>query len=255
MPATIERQVAYRVWLKQIHDSPYVKQEGWDPNYIQLGDKQISRINIVTTVVGKFTSEDGNYAALTLDDGTDTIRVKAFGPDVKLMEKATVGAVIRFVGKIKQYNDETYLAPEIIKPLDDPNWLVLQRLELGKIEPRQGEELASEAPLIAQKPLSSAPKLAENVASSIDNRGSSKLAEGEPALANEASGESASPKGEQNISSQILAKIQEKDAGGGAPSAEIITEIGDETLAKEKITDLLASGEIYEPKKGFLKLL
>ena len=236
MPATIERQVAYKVWLKQIHESEYVKQEGWDPNYIKLGDKQVSRINIVVTVVGRFVADDGNYATLTLDDGTDTIRVKAFGPDVKLIEETKVGAVVRFVGKIKQYQDEKYLAPEIVKVIDNPNWLILHKLELGKIEPRTGDE---PAPIAQQKPLPSTPAQPKEVPS-------------EKTLS-EPNASDATP--EANISSQILALVAELDVESGAPTAGIISKIGDESLAKGKIAELLASGEIYEPKKGFLKLL
>lgn len=225
MPANVARQVAHRVWLKQIHESEYVKQEGWDPNFIKLGDKQISRINIIATIVGKFVADDGNYAALTLDDGTDTIRIKAFGPDVKFVENVNVGSVVRFVGKIKQYNDETYLSPEIVKLLEDPNWLILHKLELGKIDPRTGEEQVT-----LQKPLT------QVTSASVGKK--------------EATAES-----ESNVSAQVLKKIQQKDKGDGASCAEIITEIGNESLAKSKIAELLASGEIYEPKKGFLKLL
>ena len=80
--AEIQRQVAHKVWIKNIINSNYVKQEGWKPNYVEFGGKQVSRVNLLATAVSRFLSDDGNYGALTLDDGTETIRVKAFGPDV-----------------------------------------------------------------------------------------------------------------------------------------------------------------------------
>ena len=204
MQPQVQRQVAYKVWLSQIHNSDYVKQEGWNPSYINLGDKQVSRINIVSTVVGKFIAEDGNYATLTLDDGSDTIRVKAFGPDVRLVKDMRVGAVVRFVGKVKEFNEERYLAPEIIKELDDPNWIILHRLELGKPQVNEVVEVV--------EPTQKSPNLI-----------------------------------------QIISNL---DSGSGASIKEVIKEMKmEEKQAKEKIAELLASGDVFEPTKGKLKVL
>jgi len=208
MPATIERQVAYKVWLSDLHSAQYVKQEGWDPNYVTIAGKQISRVHIVATVVGKFMADDGNYGTLTLDDGSDTIRVKAFGPDVKLVENSEVGKLVRFVGKVKEYNSEVYLSPEIAREVE-PNWLIVHRLELGGVEPVSSDAVEEKI---------------------VDN--------------------------EENVNAKLLALIKEKDAGDGAATTEVVDALGVELdVAKPKIAELLASGEIYEPKKGMLKLL
>jgi len=317
MPATVERQVAYKVWLASLHGAEYVKQEGWAPNYVTIGGTQISRVHVVATVVSKFIADDGNYGALTLDDGSDTIRVKAFGPDVKRVEAAQVGKLVRFVGKVKEYNDEVYLSPEIIRAMDNPNWLIAHRMELGEMPPRaegtsgsgtssgmssgasrvsplQQQSLGVDAAFDSSKEDASSLKSvstpqtatnpatqpAEVIISEADITGDSKeapvtatgasttapeanivtdskLVAGKPEVATDskaAERSEASP--EESINAQILALIGELDAGDGASTDKLIEALGLEPeVAKPKIAELLASGEIYEPKKGMLKLL
>tara|TARA_Y100000310_G_C20646160_1_gene796707 strand:+ start:140 stop:808 length:669 start_codon:yes stop_codon:yes gene_type:complete len=222
MPATVERQVAYKVWLASLHSSEYVKQEGWDPNYVVLGGKQVSRVHVVATVVSKFVADDGNYGALTIDDGSETIRVKAFGPDVKRVENAKVGELVRFVGKVKEYNEEVYLSPEIVKPLNSPNWLIAHQLELGEMPARESTDTSS------TKQESLATDAIKEEKTVVD----------------------------ESVNTKILALIKELDIGDGAASDDVVKNLGVSLEeAKPKIAELLASGEIYEPKKGMLKLL
>lgn len=128
----IPRQTAYKVWISQILKGNFVKQEGFAPNYIEVNGKQISRVNILATVVAKFLSEDENYGTITLDDGTETIRMKAFGPDVQKIKNIKIGALVRAIGKVKQYEGEIYISPEVLRKVDDPNWIIVRRLLLGE---------------------------------------------------------------------------------------------------------------------------
>jgi len=259
MPATVERQVAYKVWLASLHSAEYVKQEGWDPNYVTLGDKQVSRVHVVATVVSKFVADDGNYGALTIDDGSDTIRVKAFGPDVRRVEQAKVSTLVRFVGKVKEYDNEIYLSPEIIRTLKDPNWLIAHRLELGVMPVRETHEI--ETAIAKQRPLAvnavSTPKTeakpTEVIIKDADIAPDDKET---PETEETNTGVKVGDSKEESINTQILALIKDLDKGDGAPSKEIIETLGmGSEVAKPKIAELLASGEIYEPKKGMLKLL
>ena len=256
MPSTgVERQVAFKVWLASLHGAEYVKQEGWAPNYVTIGGKQISRVHVVATVVSKFMADDGNYGALTLDDGSDTIRIKAFGPDVKRVEAAQVGKLVRFVGKVKEYNDEVYLSPEIIRAIDNPNWLVAHRLELGDMPPRAEGTRSGTAKFSAQQQSLGATPISTPQTEVKPAEVIIKASDIAPAATPEASATDSKPEGE-SINAKILALIGELDAGDGAPSLKIIESLGmGPEVAKPKIAELLASGEIYEPKKGFLKLL
>jgi len=211
-----KRQIAYKVWISDIANGNFIKKEGWEPSYIELEDKNISRVNIIATVVGKFISEDGNYGTLTLDDGTETIRVKAFGPDVSKISEVNLGKLIRFIGKVKKYEEEIYLSPEVLRELDDPNWVIIRRLELNK-------------PKIEKKKVEVIPeKEAEEEI---------KVKDGE-------------------INAKILKIIKELDKGEGADMDEVLNKTGlDLEDAKNFLFGLLKRGEVFEPKRGKLKVL
>jgi len=107
--------------------------EDFTPNYIidKLGRK-IARVNIVATVTDKFVSVDGRYMAITVDDGSGAIRLKIFADDVKDNSGINVGEVLLVVGKVRQYNGEVYILPEIIERVKDLNYIPLRNLEVLK---------------------------------------------------------------------------------------------------------------------------
>ncbi len=233
----IQRSIAYKVWISDIFSGNYVKQEGFNPNYVELDGKQISRVNVLATVVGKFMSDDGNYGAVTLDDGTDTIRIKAFGPDVIRIQETEIGKLVRAVGKIKEYNDERYLAPDFVSEITDPNWLTVWKLTLGEPKPTKAPK-----PIVSQatpedsidiKPTTETTPTQENTAIETP-----KTEENNPDLPN------------------LLEIISKLDSGEGAEIDSVIAECKlSEAEAKIIIVDLLKQGEIYEPRKGKLKVL
>lgn len=104
----------------------------WMEKYLELlnGDS-ISRARVMATVVSKFVSDDSKFASLILDDSTDTIRAKTWD-SVKLLEPINIGDITDLIGKVKYYNEEIYLVPDIIKRVEDPNMELLRRLELIK---------------------------------------------------------------------------------------------------------------------------
>ena len=216
----ITRSTAYRVRIADIINSQLIKQEGFNPSYIELGQNQVSRVNLISTVVGKYISDDENYSALTLDDGTETIRVKGFGPEVLKLKNVNVGQIIRLVGKIKEYNDEKYLTCEVASELD-PNWIIVNELELGK-------HVLIEKKVPAEKP-------AED---SVEQPITSDSSDGE------------------NLNIKILNLIKREDKGSGAMMEIILSKSGlSDKAAKDVLFALLKSGEIFEPKKGVLKIL
>jgi len=217
---TKKRLPSQKIWIRDILGSNYVKGQGWDPSYVEFHDNKISRAHLVATVVAKFLSEDGNYATITLDDGTETIRCKAFGPDVLKLRNLRVGSLVRFVGKIKEYNEERYLSPEIARELEDPNWIILHKLELGA--PAAGETTPEDVK----------PQISEDVAVEI--------------IKDE----------DLSVQKKIIDLIRESDAGQGADMTDVISKSKlEEDEAKNILIGLLKSGEIYEPRKGRLKVL
>ncbi|RZD31990.1 MAG: hypothetical protein CXT77_01070 [uncultured DHVE6 group euryarchaeote] len=216
----ITRSTAYRVRISSLINGEFLRQEGFNPSYIIIDENQVSRVNIIATIVSKYLTEDGNYCALTLDDGSETIRVKAFSAEVVNIKDIKVGSFVRFIGKVKHYNDETYLVPEVIKQGLDPNWLIVDHIELGKPEFKEVEEIPK---------TKSAPKEEPEVMEI---------------------------KSSDNPNTEIVKLINAHDSGDGAPMDDVMKNSKmDKNEAKDIILNLLKSGEVFEPKKGILKLL
>ncbi|RLI99743.1 MAG: hypothetical protein DRP06_02990 [Candidatus Aenigmatarchaeota archaeon] len=134
-----ERQVAHKMDIKTANMGKYVQidrtseEDKYTPNYVEMEDgTQISRVRILATVLDKYVSEDGNYASLTLDDTTDTIRCKIF-KELDIIETIEKGDLVDLIGKIKEYNGERYIQPEIMVRIENPNFEVLRVLELKKM--------------------------------------------------------------------------------------------------------------------------
>lgn len=128
---TQTRQIAYKVWIKDLVDGEYCKEEGeWDPNYVLIKDKKVSRVNVIASVINTFFNEDGNSGNLEIDDGSGTIQIRAWNEDVEILKRADVGDLILLIGRVRDYNNNRYLTAEILKVLSDPMWARIRRIEL-----------------------------------------------------------------------------------------------------------------------------
>lgn len=133
-----ERQVAKKLQIRTINSSKFIKinreveENKFTPNYIEIKGNKIARVRVLATIIDKFVSESGDYATLTLDDTTDTIRCKIFG-NLEIIENIEKGDLVDVIGKIREYNGEIYIQPEIIVKIKDPNFEVLRKLEIEKL--------------------------------------------------------------------------------------------------------------------------
>ncbi|MBI4149996.1 hypothetical protein HY488_01180, partial [Candidatus Woesearchaeota archaeon] len=145
----IERQTAVKVWVQQITKGQYVATSGWEPNYVLFRDRKITRANIMGVVVQKSNSNVLNYDYIIIDDGSDKVMVRVF-EDRQLLLDMRVGELVNIVGKPREYANEIYLVPEIIRKIDNPLWLEVRKRELERmptpIENGVKEVLAEETP-------------------------------------------------------------------------------------------------------------
>jgi len=127
----IERQTARKVRIVDLVSGEWVKKEGMEPSYVVTPRKDaVSRARIVATIVTKFISEDGNFASITLDDATATIQAKLWR-ETKLLTGANVGETVNLIGKVREYEGDIYVVPEIIRKVS-PDEESLFRLEVLK---------------------------------------------------------------------------------------------------------------------------
>jgi len=228
----IKRSTAYRIRLKNIVNSPYEKREGFNPSVIKFNNLEISRVNVIASIVGKYLTDDQNYCAITLDDGSETIRVKNFGAEVGVIKELNVGDIVRIIGKVKEYNEEKYIAGEISKVLN-PNWLIVNEIELS--DQKQTETDTSTTDSIN--------KVIETKTNSSENEEIISIS-------------SESSDSESSIKQKILQYLKNNDNGTGVIMDQIMTslDVSSEEV-KDSLYELLKVGEIYEPKKGILKIL
>jgi RPA family protein len=101
-------------------------------SFLELGDKKIVRVNILGNIVDKYESEgEKKYIFFTLDDGSGQIKLKSFGDDIVKFKEVQPGDTVVVIGVLRNFNNETYVSPEIIKE-QDPKYLLLRKLELEK---------------------------------------------------------------------------------------------------------------------------
>jgi RecJ-like exonuclease len=124
-----KRQTARKLWIRDLLGSSYIKEEGMKPNYVLLQDQsRASRINFFGAVVSVSTE---GLPSIVLDDGTGRIIVRAFEENAQL-NNLKIGDVIIVIGRPRQFNNEMYVLPEIIRVLPDIKWLEVRKRELAK---------------------------------------------------------------------------------------------------------------------------
>ena len=129
MPEAIKRQTAYKLRIGDLSKGKSIMEEG-RLRFIELGDRQIYRVNIIANIIERYLSEgEKKYLSFTIDDASGQVRLKVFGDDVERFKEISQGNTVRVIGIIRAYNNENYIFPEIIK-IVDPRHLLVRKLEL-----------------------------------------------------------------------------------------------------------------------------
>ncbi|MDO8740255.1 MAG: OB-fold nucleic acid binding domain-containing protein [Candidatus Woesearchaeota archaeon] len=131
MANEIKRLVAYKTKISSLINGKYFKEEGWASNYVLAGDNtKLSRVNIIGIVVAKNTDQNNKYSEVLIDDSSAKIGLRSFEKNAAL-ENAKIGDIVLVIGRPREFGNEKYILVEILKTLNDKDWLELRRLELG----------------------------------------------------------------------------------------------------------------------------
>lgn len=225
-----KRNTAYKFWIKDILQ-PDKEVEDGKINF-KIKNKEVYRVNIIANVILKYETEDKNYLALTLDDGSATIRLKAWKEDTELLKDINIGDILLVIGRVRDYNNEIYILPEIVRVLNDADWMIVRRLELTREfgKPEIEEEITEEKAVEQEK---ETPK--EEAEESVVE--------------------------EQVVSTQssrqkIMDIIETSSSEMGAEITEVIEKSGlDDKESEEIINELLKEGEVFSPRPGKVKLI
>jgi len=223
---TVQRNTAYKVWIADLISGRYVKgQEQFESGYVEIKGNKISRVNIVGGVIDKFLGN--NYVSVNLDDGSGVLRLKVWNEFVSLFSEVSVGDLVLIVGKVRDYNNSIYVAPEVVRKLDNPLWFKARKLELTKMygEVQRVENVTPEV----------------SVGNSEDDEMVMNVVE-------EKMGDSGSSR------EVLLSLIEKLDFGDGADLGEVVKKSGFNE-ANKIIEDLLRDGEVFEIHKGKLRVM
>ena len=210
-----KRQIAYKVRIKDIISGKYVREDGWQPNYVLFEeDKKISRVNLIGIIVARSTNE-GSYQNMLLDDGSGKISIRFFQPQ-NIQYDAGIGDAILLIGRIREYGSERYIVPEIIKKIENKVWIDVRKVELKQqtLIPLKKEEIFETEQKVPQEEI----------------------------------------KAETSPLQDIYNLIKKLDKGEGVDIEEII-QSSKENNVETIINNLLEKGEIFEIRKGRLKVL
>ncbi len=220
--AEFQRAVAHKIWISDLLNGSYTRgSEQFDIGYVEVLGLKIAKVNIIGSIVDKFSGENHTNAAI--DDSSGTLRLRCWGVDSNLLDNINVGDLVLVVGKVKEYNNKIFVSPEIIKKLDDPIWLKVRRLELIKAygETKQGG--GSSGTVV------------------IGNDSASDIVE-------ERVIDGASLRG------VVLSLIEKLDTGDGADVQEIVKRSGFDE-ASQVVEDLIRGGEVFELHKGRVRVM
>lgn len=221
MPEFQKRQTAFVVRISDILKGSYVKEEGWQPNYIKMGTKKVSRVNIIATVISK--PEEEPFKTMVVDDGA-RISVRSF-EEADVFKDFEIGDVVLIIGRPREYAQQKYVMPEIIKRVDE-RWAELRKLQLQRLELEEKEERALEVEEIKEEK-----KEEEEKEKEVEEE-----------------------KTRDTNMQHVFELVKELDKGEGA-DFEAVMNKADVQSPEKIIRALLEQGEIFELRPGKLKVL
>jgi len=149
----MQRQTAFKVWISDLVGKEFIIDESEQNfSYVLINDNKVSRVNIMATVIEKYNNEDNTYAVVVLDDSSGTIRIKFWREDTALITSVNVGDIINVIGRVRNYQDEIYVTPTIVKKLDS-TWFTVRKAELIKLygKPKKAESRNATENVVEEK--------------------------------------------------------------------------------------------------------
>ena len=133
MATTIERQTAYFTTISTLLNGNFIKAEAhMQPSFLRTASgKEMSRVHIIAVIVG---FGDGSEA--TLDDGSGKITCRSFD-NPALFSAFNLGDIVRVIGKVRAYNEQQYLIPEIVKKITNKQFVTFHKLALQSLEAQE----------------------------------------------------------------------------------------------------------------------
>jgi len=227
------RPTACKLKIEDLVNGEYTRSpDGVEPSYLLTPWREkITRARVLGTVVDKFIRDDRSYGTLRLDDGSDTIRVRAWAEGVPELDQFKVGDVVDAIGRVREFQGEVYLVPEpgLMIPVEDPNWEPLRELEILKT--RKDALARGVTPILGPRQIQMGAGLSQEAADEIA-----------PPL----------PAVPEELKTRTVEAVEKIE--GGATVDNLVAELN---ISKSEVEDaihvLLVEGKIFEPIAGKFK--
>lgn len=215
-----KRQTAYKFWIKDIAEAEAgVNEDG--AMYFKIKGKDVLRVNIMAVVINKYVSENGNYVFVTLDDGSGQTRLKAWNEDTQILSKVDIGDLIMAIGRVGLNSNEIFIRPDAIRKMDT-EWDVVRKMELTKMYGKPEGEKSMAVSEVQDSPSTVVEEMV------VGN---------EPAL---------------SVRQKVISYL-ETGPSTGVEEGELVKSVGGK--AEDVVQELLSEGEVFRPRKGYLKLI
>lgn len=200
--------------------------------------EHVTRVRIMGTVIDKFVRDDQNYATLRVDDGSETVSLRGWQEGVKALDKFKVGDTVDAIGRVREFNGEIYIIPELLIPVDDINWELVRELEI----------------IAARREA-----LANGVRPQVDRLGPRRLDMPLSQVGDEEApyeeGEEPLPIVPDDVKKKVVIAIEKLDTGSGVEPMSLARELN---MGLAQVTDALrvmfVDGDVFEPTHGKFRL-
>lgn len=241
----IQRQIAIKASIRTIIDGTFVAKEGWEPHVVRTKGMDISRVNILGVIVAKQVQNAMlNYEHCLVDDGTGKITLRSFN-DMTVFNRVSIGDVCLVIGRPREYGGEIYIVPEIVRPMENPAWLTLRKMELVALDSDRTRvaNLQASAPEAVEQ----AKHIEQPIPQTQDERMSMQVT---PATVEQSSTNTPRIFGEADV----LHLLRDMDDGSGVPADDLIAKCNN-GQAEEIVQRLLQKGDVFEIRPGQIKIL
>jgi hypothetical protein len=139
-----KRYPAIRCWIKHVQEGKYNSEER--VLYTIFG--KMKRVRFIASIIEKreiiknatadedslLDEDDSSNIRIEfdLDDGTGIIRAIIWQADIEKYIEFQKGMIVDVVGLLRYWNDYISVSPEIINKVDNPNLILLRRIEVIK---------------------------------------------------------------------------------------------------------------------------
>lgn len=211
----MRRRAPYkRIKIEMINRADIKRDDEQRWRLISLNGNSIFRVWIVGIVTNKYEGEN-NYIGITIEDGSGAIRVKSWDgrlEDINEWDKLEVLGQIQ----ISEQDElvEVFITPDIIEPITDDNWFIYHKLKIIQHDQKSDFEVEVQSAKMDGVDL--------GIASLED------------------------------LKVQLKRIVKQLDKGSGVTMDMIMEKIPkvDESQIYDAITELLESGEFFEPQVG-----